>query len=184
MELRRALLFWLLAAVLFAVPVHAREGAPEVSDFSLALGPEWVALPAQFQNVVASYGKKGTLATFYITAREFEDAKTVRDLRWEDLFAPQFDAIDIRSEGETVIGGEKARYCLYALKPGPFKTAMEGKLAAKYMNYVMIRRGKLYSVTFKDTQDGFSLNYPAFIAAVRSLRFETLPPAVPVQDAA
>lgn len=183
MNVRKALFFWVLCFGISAALVHAESAGPAVKDFSLQISPEWIELPAQFQNVIASYGKKGTLATFYITSRDFEETKTVRDLQWEDLFKPEFASIDIHNQGETVIGGEKARYCLYSLKPGPFKTAMEGKLPAKYINYVLIHQGKLFSVTFKDTQDGFGINYPSFVKALRTLRFETAPSANPGQAA-
>ncbi len=177
MDLKKPLLLLILCLGLPLIPVHAEDAAPATKDFSLQTSSEWVELPPSFQGVVASYGKLGTLATFYITARDLEEAKTVRDLRWEDLFKPEFASINIHHEGETVIGGEKARYCLYSLKPGEFKSTMEGNLPAKYMNYVLIHGNKLFSVTFKDTQDGFGLSYPSFVTVIRTLRFETAPPA-------
>ncbi len=168
------ILIALLSACLILLPAPltaVEETSAGRMDFSLAPTQEWMELPLPLQGVIVSYGKKGTLATFHITERDLDSVKKVEDLHWKDLFSPQFEAIDIRQEGETLIGGEKARYCIYSLKPGPFKTQMEGKLPAKYMNYVLIRGGKLYSITYKDTEDGFSLNYPSFLAVIRTLRF-------------
>ncbi len=175
MDLRKSLSFLILCLALPLMSVHAEEAGQAVKDFSLRPSAEWVELPGNFQGVVASYGKTGTLATFYITARDLEEAKTVLDLRWEDLFKPQFASIDIHNQGETVIGGEKSRYCLYSLKPGEFKTTMEGKLPAKYMNYILVHGNRLFSITFKDTEEGFSLNYPSFVTVIRTLRFEAVP---------
>lgn len=179
MRFIRGWFFFFFLSGIFSLSAQAGLSPTGNQDYSIELPSDWVEWPADFQDLVGSYGRKGTLATFYITARELEAPKTVQDLRWEDLFKPRYDAIDIRSQGDTVIGGEKARYCLYMLKPGEFKTAMEGKLPAKYMNYVLIHRNKLFSITFKDTLDGFSLNYPSFVKAIRSLQFkETEPTAV------
>jgi hypothetical protein len=129
--------------------------------------------------VVVSYGKKGTLATFHITERNLDEVKSIEQLKWEDLFSPEFGSIDIRTENITLLGGEKAKFCVYTLKPGEFKRTMEGKLPGKYINYVLIHRGKLFSITFKDTEDGFALTYPSFLAVIRTLRFDAAKPAPP-----
>lgn len=162
------LLMLILSFVTFAAPLPSKVKS---RDFSITPSSEWMELPLPLQGIVVSYGKKGTLATFHITERELDGSKTVQMLQWKDLFSPQFESIDIRSEGETTIDGRKARYCIYHLKPGAFKTQMEGKLPAKYMNYVLVNGRKLFSVTFKDTEDGFGLNYPSFLAAIRTLKF-------------
>jgi hypothetical protein len=146
-------------------------------DFSISPSKEWVELPVPLQNVVISYGKKNTLATFHITERELDEKKTVDQLRWEDLFSPEFDSIDIRVENMATLGGEKAKFCMYTIKPGPFKDIMEGKIFSKYLNYVAIYNGKLFSVTFRDAEDGFPINYPSFLTAIRTFRFEKPGPA-------
>ena len=176
MDLGKSLLLFILCCGFPFGSLGAEDAGPAVAkDFSIQPSSEWVEWPANFQNVVASYGKKSTLATFYVTVRDLEEAKTVRDLKWEDLFKPQYASIDIHNQGETVIGGEKSRYCLYSLKPGEFKTTMEGKLPAKYMNYILVHGNRLFSITFKDTEEGFSLNYPSFVTVIRTLRFEAVP---------
>jgi hypothetical protein len=53
---------------------------------------------------------------------------------------------------------------------------MEGKLPGKYINYVLIHEGKLFSITFKDTEDGFALTYPSFLSVIRTLRFDASKP--------
>jgi hypothetical protein len=160
-----------------AILLRAAQNESPAKGFSLSLSPDWIELPLPLQGVLVSYGKKGTLATFHITARDLDGAKTVDQLSWKDLFSPEFKSIDIRQESVTVLAGEKAKFCIYSLKPGEFKDVMEGKLPGKYINYVLIHGGKLYSITFKDTEDGFALNYPAFLTAIRTLRFEAAKPS-------
>jgi len=170
----------ILSVVLFLIlPVtsgHAAKGLLPKRPFSIELPKDWIELSLPFKDVVASYGRKGTLATFHITARDIDDVKDVAFLKWEDLFSPQFQSIEIHSQGETMLDGVKAKNCLYTLRPGEFKATMEGKLAAKYINYVLIRNGKLYSITFKDTEDGFALDYPSFLAAIRTFHFNASTP--------
>jgi hypothetical protein len=144
--------------------------------FSIKPSQDWIELSIPFQGVVVSYGRKGTLATFHITERNLGEVKTVEQLKWEDLFSPEFGSIDIRTQSATLLGGEKAKFCVYTLKPGEFKKTMEGKLPSKYINYVLIHQGKLFSITFKDTEDGFTLTYPSFLAAIRTLRFDASEP--------
>jgi hypothetical protein len=167
--------FFLAAVFLLAFPTHAlraeKTSAPR-KEFSIQPSQEWMELSLPFKDVVVSYGKKGTLATFHITARDLGDARTIDQLKWEDLFSPHLGSIDIRTQGETTLGGEKAKFCVYVLKPGEFKKVMEGKLAARYINYVLVHQGKLFSVTFKDTEEGFALSYPSFLSAIRTLRFD------------
>jgi len=165
-------LLWVLPGTVLS----AEKAWTGAKGFTLTPSAEWMELPLPFQNVVVSYGKKGTLATFHITVREIEAGKTVDQLQWRDLFSPQFDSIDIRTESTTRVGGEKAKFCIYTLKPGEFKRVMEGKLAAKYINYVVVHDGKLYSITFKDTEEGFATTYPSFLAAIRTLQFDALNP--------
>jgi hypothetical protein len=137
--------------------LHAEKPNIPAKEFSIEPSQDWIELPLPLQGIVVSYGKKGTLATFHITERDLDEVKNVEQMRWQDLFSPQFGSIKIHTEGMTVLGGEKA---------------MEGKLPGKYINYVLIHGGKLFSITFKDTEEGFALNYPSFLAAVRTLRFD------------
>lgn len=182
--LRRALV---LSFVLLAIlPVHsllAEKTETPSKGFSIELSQDWMELPPPFQGVVASYGKKGTSATFHITERTLDEVKSIEQLKWEDLFSPEFGSINIRTENLTLLGGEKAKSCVYTLKPGEFKRTMEGKLPAKYINYVLIHHGKLFSITFADTEDGFALTYPSFLAVIRTLQFDATklaPPRKPV----
>ncbi len=156
--------------------LHAEKVESLARGFSISSSQDWIELPLPLQGVVVSYGKKGTLATFHITERTLDEAKSVEQLKWEDLFSPEFKSIDIRQESVTVLAGEKAKFCVYTLKPGEFKRTMEGKLPGKYINYVLIQGGKLFSITFKDTEDGFALTYPSFLAVIRTLRFDASKP--------
>jgi len=171
--LRKLLILSLVLALTAPVALLRAEKAER--GFSLSPSQEWIELPLPYQGVVISYGKKGTLATFHVTERDLEGAKSVEQLKWEDLFSPEFRSIDIRQENVTTLAGEKAKFCIYTLKPGEFKDTMEGKLPGKYINYVLVHQGKLFSITFKDTEDGFSLSYPSFLAAIRTLRFDNIP---------
>jgi len=125
---------------------------------------------------VASYAKKESVATFHIKERDLEGPKTIDQLSWESLFSPEFGSINIHSQNTTFLGGEKAKFCVYTLKPGEFKKTMEGKLSGKYINYVLIHQGKLFSITFMDREEGFALNYPSFLATIRTLRFDDVQP--------
>ena len=166
-----AMLVFLVAPSSF---VRATTVQPPAQGFIISPPKDWIELPLPYQNVVVSYGRKGTLATFHITERDFEGSKTVDQLSWKDLFSPQFDSIAIHQESVTLLAGEKTKFCVYTLKPGEFKRTMEGKLPGKYMNYVLIHQSKLISITFKDTEDDFALTYPSFLAAIRTLRFNAL----------
>ncbi|MFA5159534.1 MAG: hypothetical protein WC484_03400 [Candidatus Omnitrophota bacterium] len=171
--LRKTLILSIVLLVIFPMNfLHAAKVESSSKGFSIKPSQDWIELPLPFQGVVVSYGKKGTLATFHITERNLDGTQTVDQLKWEDLFSPEFKSIDIRTQNTTLLGGEKARFCVYTLKPGAFKKTMEGKLPAKYINYVLIHQGKLFSITFKDTEDGFALTYPAFLAVIRTLRFD------------
>ena len=171
-----------LSVVLFLIfPVNflrAEKAESPAKGFSISPSQDWIELPLPLQGVAVSYGKKGTLATFHITERDLEGSKTIDQLKWEDLFNPQFRSIDIRQQSVTVLAGEKAKFCVYALKPGEFKKTMEGTLPGKYINYVLIHQGKLFSITFKDTEDEFALTYPSFLAAIRTLRFDASKPVL------
>jgi len=170
---RKSWLFALILVLMLPVlPVRAAEVVPAKRPFTVSPSAEWMVLPLPLQGVLVSYGRKGTLATFHITERDLDQGKTLEALRWEDLFSPQFSSIDIHKQGDAVLAGEKAKFCIYTLKSGEFKDIMEGKLAGKYINYVLIHGGKLFSITFYDTEDGFSVDYPSFLTAIRTLRFE------------
>lgn len=172
---------FVLSAVFFLIgPVlllHAEKFGSPAKGFSISPSKDWVELPVSFQGVVASYAKKETVATFHIKERDLEGTKTIDQLSWESLFSPEFGSIDIHSQNTTLLGGEKAKFCVYTLKPGEFKKTMEGKLPGKYINYVLVHQGKLFSITFMDREEGFALNYPSFLAAIRTLRFDTIQPA-------
>jgi hypothetical protein len=175
---------WFSIFLLFSpMLLRAEKYGSPAEGFSVEPSGDWIELPLPFQGVVVSYGKKGTLATFHITERDIEGSRTIDHLRWEDLFSPEFGSIDIRTQGVTKLGGEKAKYCVYVLRPGEFKRKMEGRLAARYMNYVLMHGSKLISITFKDTEDGFALTYPSFLAALRTFRFAAPVPPAPGREA-
>ena len=176
--LRKIIVLWIV--LFLASPksfLRAEKVEPPSKGFSIKPSQDWIELPLPFQGVVVSYGKKGTLATFHITERNLDKVRTVEQLKWEDLFSPEFGSIDIRTQNATVLGGEKAKFCVYTLKPGEFRKTMEGKLPGKYINYVLIHEGKLFSITFKDTEDGFASTYPSFLAVIRTLQFDAPEPA-------
>ena len=155
--------------------------APEYG-FSINPAAGWKQIPQNFQGGLVSYHRDGTTALFHVTVRDMDEAKSATDLEWADLFHPQFEEIAIGTEGETAIGGQPAKYCTYRIRPGEFKKKMEGKIPAKYINYVIIYKGKLFSVTFVDTFDYFSLDYSSFLEAVRTIQFTepvAPPPAEP-----
>lgn len=167
---------FILSVVLLALgPINflrAEKVQTPAKEFSIHPSEDWIKLPLPLEGVTASYGKKGTLATFHISERDLDETRKVEQLKWENLFSPQFGSIDIRQQGVTVLAGEKAKFCVYILKPGEFKETMEGKLPAKYFNYVLIHGGKLFSITFKDTENSFALTYPSFLTAIRTLQFD------------
>jgi hypothetical protein len=173
-----------LSVLLPLSPVSAEVFQSPENGFSIDPPAPWKQVSqASFQGGVVSYAKEGSTALFHVTARDMEEAKTLDQLKWEDLFSPQFDSIAVGTEGEALIGGEKAKYCVYTIKPGPFKAQMEGKIPAKYINYVLIRGNKILSITFVDTLDGFGLDYASFLAAVRTVRFgEVKPVPAPRKD--
>jgi len=181
--LRRALVLSIALFLIFpTLFLRAEKVESSSKGFSITPSQDWIELSLPFQGVVVSYGKKGTLATFHITERNLDKdktaSKTVEQLKWEDLFSPEFRSINIRNQNMTLLGGEKAKFCVYTLKPGEFKKTMEGSLPAKYMNYVLIHQGKLFSITFKDTEDGFALNYPSFLTVIRTLQFDDSKPVL------
>jgi hypothetical protein len=176
--LRRTFVLSIVLLTMAFVPfLRAEKSKVLPKGFSIEPSQDWIELPLPFQDVVVSYGKKGTLATFHITARDLDEVKSIEQLKWEDLFSPEFKSIDIRMQNVTLLGDQKAKFCVYTLKPGEFKKTMEGKLPAKYINYVLIHQGKLFSITFKDTEDGFALTYPSFLTAIRTLRFDGTKPS-------
>ena len=171
MNKKRAAFFVFFLMMLPFATANAEKFVSKEHNFFIEPSSDWLPLALDYRNVAVSYGKKGTLSTFHITVRDLDGAKTLKDIQWKDLFSPEFDSIDMRTQGETMIGGEKAKFCVYVLKPGAFKAKMEGNLPAKFMNCVLVRGGRLFSITFKDTEEGFSINYPAFMTAVRTLQF-------------
>jgi len=174
---RKTLVFSIVLFVMFPIAfLHAEKVNIPAKEFSLKLSKDWIELPLPYQGVVVSYGKRGTLATFHVTERALDGVRTIAQLKWKDLFSPQFESIDIRQESVTTLGGETAKFCIYTLKPGEFKDAMEGKLPGKYINYVLVHQGKLFSITFKDTEDDFASTYPSFLSAIRTLKFDSADP--------
>lgn len=179
---RLALLVVVLLVVLPGSLTFAERLESPENGFSIDPQPPWRKITQSFQGGIVSYALEGSTALFHVTARDVEGKKTVADLKWEDLFSPQFESITIGTEGETVIGGEKAKYCVYRIKPGPFKIQMEGTIPAKYMNYVLVRDGKLFSITFVDTLENFSLDYSLFLAAARTIQFGEVKPLPPTGE--
>lgn len=168
-----------LALLFSSGAVFAEKFESPEKGFSIEPPDDWVRIPQNnFQGGVVSYTRKGATALFHVTERDMDEPKSVSDLKWEDLFSPQFGSIVIKTQGETTIGGENAKYCVYTIKPGPFKTQMEGPIPAKYINYVIPRGKSLFSVTFVDTFENFSLDYSSFLAAVRTIRFSEPKPII------
>jgi len=177
MKLHAAFWIVLILAILMEGPAFAEKFESPENGFSIDPLEPWKKIPqAAFQGGVVSYALEGSTALFHVTVRDLEKAKSVAEYKWEDLFSPQFGEILIGTEGETLIGGEKAKYCVYRIKPGAFKTQMEGNIPAKYINYILPRGNKLFSVTFVDTLDGFSLDYSSFLTAIRTIHFGEIKP--------
>ncbi|HOG23243.1 MAG TPA: hypothetical protein PK590_01185 [Candidatus Omnitrophota bacterium] len=170
---RGTLCLWFALVCVLGFPKDTWAEKFESAEYGFAIeAPEgWQARPAVYEGVVATFWKEGSLATFHVIERDLGEAKTVADLEWKDLFAPKFDEILIRQESETMVGGEKARYCIYKIRPGLFKQQMEGKHDFKYMNYIVIHENRLYSITFKGLESSFGQDYSGFLESVRTIRF-------------
>ena len=107
----------LLAMLPIQLLLAEKSEAPS-KGFSIEPAQDWIELPPPFQDVVASYAKKGTLATFHITERNLDEVKSIEQLKWEDLFSPEFKSIDIRTQNVTLLGGEKAKFCVLKMASG------------------------------------------------------------------
>ncbi len=167
-----AIIAGLILAGLGIIPFGFAEKFESAENgFWVNLPGGWVQKPAAYAGVLVSYFLQGTEATLNISVRDVQGGKKVEDLSWEELFSPQYEAIDIRTEGLTFLDGVKAKYCIYTIRPGPLKAQMEGKLSLKYLNYILIVGPKLYSVTFTDTELGFSSDYRDFLEVLRTFKF-------------
>lgn len=162
-----------LSALVLALllPVSGIQAQPASLGFELDLEEGWHESPSPYQGVAASYALAGSGARLDISVQDKSPQPDVGVLSWQDLFYPQFDAIDIQMDARTSIDGVPAKYCLYKIKKSPFKKQLEGKRDLMYLNYVIIRGGRLYSLTFSDDEAAFSENQPDFMKMVRTIRF-------------
>lgn len=140
--------------------------------FDLELGEGWVPSQSPYQGVAASYALTGTGARLDISIQEGQKETDAGLLSWQDLFYPQFDLIDIQMDARTTIAGVSAKYCLYKVRKSGFKKQLEGKRDLMYLNYVMLKSGRLYSLTFSDDESTFSQNQPDFMKMVRTLELK------------
>ena len=176
---RRAKSLW-LSFVLFSVfylvftPFQSSAAEPggEKPPFTIELPQGWSPAPSRYQGVSAAYALQNSGARLDISVQEAQKGEDVGSLKWEDLFYPQFDAIDIRMDARTSIDSVPAKYCLYKVKKTPFKKQLEGSRDLMYLNYVLVKGGRLYSLTFSDDEGSFAANQPAFMKMVRTLRFD------------
>lgn len=160
----------LVMLVLSAAPAFAEKYQDPDQRFSIEVPAGWGPRAPQHEGVAASFAEPVTGATLNIGLREADPDTKAEDLHWEDLFSPKFDSVDIKMDGFTRIGGERARYCLYTLR-GDFKKQMEGKQAQMYLNYVLVHGGSLYSITFTANESGFPQVQPVFSRMVRTMEF-------------
>ncbi len=175
---KRPLLLACVLASVFSIclpglPSFAAEAAPgEKPPFTLELSDGWVSAPSRYQGVAASYALTGAAARLDVAVQEAKKGQDIGTLSWEDLFYPQFEVIDIRMDARTSVDNVPAKYCLYKVKKSPFKKQLEGKRDLMYLNYVMVKNGQLFSLTFSDDEATFAENQPGFMKMVRTLRFE------------
>lgn len=142
-------------------------------SFELVLGEGWKASESPYQGVAASYALEGTGARLDVSIQEGQKETDVGVLSWQDLFYPQFDLIDIQMDARTTLDGLSAKYCLYKVRKSSFKKQLEGKRDLMYLNYVILKAGRLYSLTFSDDEASFSQNQPAFMKMIRTLQLKS-----------
>jgi len=140
--------------------------------FELVVGEGWKTSESPYQGVAASYALQGTGARLDVSVQGGQKETDVGVLSWQDLFYPQFDVIDIQMDARTTLDGLPAKYCLYKVRKSSFKKQLEGKRDLMYLNYVILKAGRLYSLTFSDDEASFSQNQPAFMKMIRTLRLK------------
>lgn len=151
--------------------LSAESSDPDLS-FELVPGEGWKASESPYQGVAASYALEGTGARLDVSIQTGQKETDVGVLSWQDLFYPQFDLIDIQMDARTTLDGLPAKYCLYKVRKSSFKKQLEGKRDLMYLNYVILKSGRLYSLTFSDDEASFSQNQPAFMKMIRTLQFK------------
>ncbi len=154
-----------------SVRIFAETPGQDLS-FELVLGEGWKTSQSPYQGVAASYALEGTGARLDVSVQEGQKETDVGALSWQDLFYPQFDLIDIQMDARTTLDGLPAKYCLYKVRKSSFKKQLEGKRDLMYLNYVILKSGRLYSLTFSDDEASFSQNQPAFMKMVRTLQLK------------
>lgn len=163
-----AVLLLLAGPLAEASVYHSKE-----AGFSITWPDGWAQRNPEHQGVLVSFASAETGEFANISVRDLPQGKTLDELRWDELFSPHFDLIQVKNQGSTVLtSGVRTRYCLYAIRESPLKKQLEGKLNLLYLNYVIVWQGRLYSVTFTDTQEAFLLHYPQFTKAMLSLTFD------------
>lgn len=106
-----------------------------------------------------------------VVVRPVEGDAAVDNLSWEQLFQPHSDEIEVQNDGMTTVGGVPAKYCVYAFREGPFKEQVEGARSRMYLNYVIVRGGQLYSVTFVDQESDFAFHHSSFLDLIQAWIF-------------
>jgi hypothetical protein len=160
---------WLFLLSLIATNTPSAFGGDE---FYFALPGEWEERTPPYQGVVLSYVRRGSSAAVDLIVRPFsEDSQSAVDLTWESLFSPQFSDIQIENEGLVEVDGVWGKYCVYTIREGALKQALELDDPMKYLNYVFVRNRRLYSITFSDRETDFAANWILFRRAIQNLRF-------------
>jgi len=146
----------------FESPVHG---------FTIEAPEGWTARQVLHDEMVFSFADPNSFATMHGLVRDTSPGMTTEELQWENLFDPHFDVIDVRLAGIVQIDRLPAKYCIYAILPGEVKKQLEGKQHFRYLNYVMVKDQKLYSITFTDEEPSFNMHYPEFLKSIRSMKF-------------
>lgn len=161
---------FLAGVICFPAAARAEKYQDPDSRFEIEIPAGWAPHVPEYEGVAATFVESVSGASVNISVRDAGEGAKVEDLKWEDLFSPKFEEVSMRMQGQTMIDGGKAKYCLYTLT-GAFKKQMEGKNSLMYLNYVMVRNGKLFSVTFKDREAEFVGRQPEFFRIIRSMAF-------------
>jgi len=166
------------AALLVALLMHFTPAFAKIHTFSE--NNITIDVPEDWQNMTSEASKKNNTLIFkdsdsretlVIIARNVREGATVEDLNFEALFAQMFQYMDIEKEGRYPIGGKEAKYCIYVLRDGDYKSKLEKGQDLKYLSYAVLNKGKLYAMTFTDKRESFVLDYPAFLQIIGSIKF-------------
>lgn len=140
--------------------------------FSIDIPDDWSKRKPKKSWTLFTYAKLGSGENLNMNVISAEGLFSIKQVPLRQTFHPYYDYVIIVQKAYENSQGTDFIHCIYKWKESEFKKKIEGKYSLQYYVLQWIRDEKLFTLTFAESENNFTINMQTFRRIIDSIQFD------------